>query len=87
MLSHPFFYPTKIGGTRTMDIDATNLMLSLLAGTIGMGMLMVGKRTGRMMPIGVGVALMTFPYFIPNAVILATVCSALVALPFIFRDA
>ena len=68
-------------------MDTTNLMLSLLAGSVGMAMLMIGKNTGRMVPVGAGLALLTFPYFIANAILLSVVCAALIALPFVFRDA
>jgi hypothetical protein len=70
---------------RTMDSNL--LMISLLFGAIGMGMFMYGKRAGRMIPLGAGAALMAVPYFIPNVVILLTVCCALTALPWFIREA
>lgn len=68
-------------------MDTTNLMLSFLFGTIGMGLFMYGKKAGQMVPLGVGVALMVCPYFIPNAVVLLVVCLMLTAVPYFLRNA
>ncbi|HEX8915695.1 MAG TPA: hypothetical protein VF796_25300 [Humisphaera sp.] len=66
-------------------MDPVALMLELLAGTVGMGMLMYGKSTQKLVPIGSGLALMVVPYFIGNLVVMTIVCSALAGLPFVFR--
>lgn len=68
-------------------MDSTNLILSLLFGLVGMGFFMYGKSSGQMVPLGVGVALMVCPYFIPNAIALGIVCVILTATPFVVRDA
>ena len=68
-------------------MDTTSLMLSMLFGTIGMGFLMYGKKAAQILPMGVGLALMICPYFIPNVAILLVVCLALTAVPFVVRDA
>jgi hypothetical protein len=66
-------------------MDPVSLMLQLLAGTVGMGMLMYGKSTQKLVPIGAGLALMVVPYFIGNMVVMTIVCTALGGLPFVFR--
>ena len=48
-------------------MDMTNLMLSMLFGTIGMGFFMHGKKMAEVVPMLVGVMLMVCPYFISNA--------------------
>jgi hypothetical protein len=70
-----------------LPMDATSLMLSMLFGTCGLGFLMYGKKAGSVLPMGVGVALMVCPYFIPNVVVLLIVCLLLTAVPFVFRAA
>ena len=67
-------------------MDTTSLMLSLLFGTIGTGMLMYGKKAGRMVPLGAGLALMIVPNVIPNAIANGIVCCVLMAMPWIIRE-
>jgi len=66
-------------------MDTSLLMLSMLFGTIGLGMLMYGKKAGRLVPIIAGLALVTVPYFIPNLIVLLIVCAALTAAPWALR--
>lgn len=68
-------------------MDSNSLMLSLLFGSIGMGMLMYGKKAGRMVPLGAGLALMVLPYCIPNVMALVIVCCVITAVPWLLRNA
>ena len=68
-------------------MDTTSLMLSLLFGTIGMGMFMYGKKAGRMVPLGAGLALMVVPYCVPNPIAPLIFCCALTVLPWFLRNA
>ena len=68
-------------------MDSMNLVISLFAGLVGMGMVMYAKSTHRLIPFAAGVGLMTCPYFIPNAGVLVAVCLALTAMPVVFRHA
>jgi len=67
-------------------MDATSLMLSMLFGAFGMAFLMYGKSAGRMVPIGVGLALMIGPYFIPNNIAMGVICGVLTVVPFVVRE-
>lgn len=67
-------------------MDTTNLLLSLLFGSLGMAFFMYGKNTSQLVPIGAGVLLMVVPYFIPNAIAMVIVCLALSAAPFVVRE-
>jgi hypothetical protein len=69
-----------------MDMDGNLLMASLLFGLVGMGMLMYGKKSGRVIPIGAGLGLMVLPYFITNLVVLLVVCAALTGAPWLIRE-
>jgi hypothetical protein len=66
-------------------MDGSLLMVSMLFGAIGLGMLMYGKKAGRLVPLIAGLGLMTIPYFISNLLILSIVCAALTALPWALR--
>ena len=68
-------------------MDTTDLMLSLLFGSIGMGMLMYGKKAGRMVPLAAGLALMVLPYCIPNPIALLIVCCLITVTPWFLRNA
>jgi hypothetical protein len=68
-------------------MDATGLMLSLIFGTLGFGFFLYGKKSGQMVPLGAGLALMVCPYFIPNLVAQLLVCATLSAVPFVVRGA
>jgi hypothetical protein len=69
-----------------MNMDMNSLMLSLLFGMIGTGMFMYGKKAGRMVPLGAGLALMVVPMFISNLVVMVLVCAGLTASPWIIRE-
>jgi hypothetical protein len=68
-------------------MDGNLLMASMLFGGIGLGMLIYGKKAGRLVPLIAGLALVTLPYVIPNLVILSIVCCILTALPWVLRHA
>jgi hypothetical protein len=68
-------------------MDPTSLMLSLIFGTLGFGFFLYGKKAGRMVPLGAGLALMVCPYFIPNLIAQLIVCTTLSVVPFIVRGA
>jgi hypothetical protein len=72
---------------RAMDIDSNLLIVSLLFGSIGVGLLMYGKKAGRPVPLIAGLALVAVPYFIPNMIALLIVCTLLTALPWVLRNA
>lgn len=67
-------------------MDGNALMLSLLFSSIGLGFFLYGKKAGRMVPLGSGLALMTLPYFIPNLLVQGAVCATLTVLPWFLRD-
>jgi hypothetical protein len=84
-VNHPPFLADNVVGDRIMD--SNSLMVSLVFGSVGMGMFMYGKKAGRMVPLGAGLALMILPYLIPNAIAASVVSCALMATPWILREA
>ena len=67
-----------------MDINL--IMASIVFGAVGTGMFIYGKNAGRMIPLGVGVALMVVPYFISNLLVLLLVCTGLMTVPWFVRE-
>lgn len=64
----------------------TTLFWGLLFGCIGTGYAIYGHKQRAPVPLVVGVGLMLFPYFVPNAYLLVTIGIVLCAVPFFFRD-
>jgi len=63
----------------------TPLVFSLVFGMIGTGYFMFGKREGRIVHMGSGLALMVLPGFLPG-VAMVIVSLILCATPFVLRD-
>lgn len=61
------------------------LFLGLLFGSVGFGYFLYGKRQAAIVPMLCGIALMVFPYFVSNVLILAIIGIALAALPYFYR--
>jgi hypothetical protein len=61
------------------------LFLGLLFGSVGFGYFLYGKRQAAVVPMVCGIALMVFPYFVSNVLILAVIGIALAALPYFYR--
>jgi len=57
----------------------------LLFGTLGIGYFVYGKRQRMVMALTSGIALMVFPYFVSNALLIVLIGALLLALPFLFR--
>jgi len=61
------------------------LWWGLLFGCVGLGYLVYGRRQGAAVPIVCGLALMVFPYFVPNTYVLVLIGGVLSALPYFLR--
>lgn len=64
-------------------MDPTAVMLSILFGSIGLGLFVYGKKQGKLVHLIAGLLLMVVPYVVPGAVMMTVVCGVLVALPFL----
>jgi hypothetical protein len=65
---------------------STSLLLwGLLFGSVGFGYFLYGKKQSAVVPLVCGIALMIFPYFVSNVLILVVVGIALAALPYFYR--
>jgi hypothetical protein len=61
------------------------LLWGLLFGSIGVGFALYGKQQRAVVPLLCGIALMVFPYFVPNVIALVGIGIVLMAIPYFFR--
>jgi hypothetical protein len=67
-------------------MDPYKLFVEFLFGMVGTGYFIYGKKAGRMLFLGCGLALGLFPYFVENWIALLLVGAALVGVPFLIRE-
>jgi hypothetical protein len=66
-------------------MNTSSLLWGLLFGSVGLGFFIYGKQQRAVVALVCGLALMTFPYFISNTLLLVLIGGALVAAPYFFR--
>jgi hypothetical protein len=67
-------------------VNAGVLLWGLLFSSIGLGFFLYGKKQRAVVPLVCGLALMIYPYFIPNVIALVAIGLALTAVPYFFRS-
>jgi hypothetical protein len=60
--------------------DGAELVVSMFVSTIGLALLIYGKKQQRLPQIGVGIVMMIYPYFIPSALLDAGIAACLLIL-------
>jgi hypothetical protein len=66
-------------------VNTSSLLWGVLFGSIGLGFFVYGRRQKVVVPLVCGVALMIFPYFVSNTVLLVAVGVVLIAIPYFLR--
>lgn len=66
-------------------MTASSLFWSMVFGSFGLGFFVYGKKQGAIIPLICGLALMIFPYFVSNIILLVAIGIALLAIPYFFR--
>ena len=61
------------------------LLWGMLFGSIGLGFLIYGKKQRAIVPLLCGVALIIYPYFISNVILLVAIGIVLMAIPYFIR--
>jgi hypothetical protein len=61
----------------TVSIDDNALLASLLIGLVGAACFVYGRRQRRFPPMAAGVAMVVYPYFVPNVLALIVIAVAL----------
>jgi len=68
------------------DFSAAKIFAYIIFGTIGFAVFLYGKRNQFLRPIIIGVALMTYPYFISGTFFLYLIGIALTAALYFWRE-
>ncbi len=63
-------------------IDVNNLLVGMIAGAIGVGYFIYGKRQTKIVPMVAGALLCVYPYFVDSLLWLILVGAILMAVPF-----
>ncbi len=66
-------------------MNTSSLLWGLLFGSIGLGFLIYGRKQRAVVPLLCGLALMIFPYFVSNTILLVAIGIALIAIPYFVR--
>jgi membrane protein DedA with SNARE-associated domain len=66
-------------------MNASQLLWGLLFSSIGLGFFLYGKKQRAVVPLVCGLAMMIYPYFVPNAVALVAIGVVLAAIPYFLR--
>jgi hypothetical protein len=66
-------------------MNTSSLLWGVLFGSIGLGFFVYGRRQKVVVPLVCGVALMIFPYFVSNSLLLVTLGVVLIAIPYFIR--
>jgi hypothetical protein len=67
---------------REVNLSASALIIGLIAGAVGTGYFIYGKRQQRFAPMLAGVLLGVYPFFTENPLLLIAIGAALMAAPF-----
>lgn len=67
-------------------MDASTLLWGLLFASIGFVYYKFGRKRQRPVAIGCGAALVVFPYFVNDPVLMVVVGGGIMVLPFIFKN-
>jgi hypothetical protein len=66
-------------------MSEAGLLWGVLFSAIGMGYFIYGRRQGKTIPLLCGIALMVYPYFMPNTAALVIIGAIFVAVPYFIR--
>ena len=72
-------------GMGEAQLSMSSLLWGLLFGSAGLGFFLYGKKQQAVVPLFCGLALMIFPYFVSNTILLVAIGAALIALPYFIR--
>ena len=61
------------------------LFWGVIFSAIGLGFFMYGKQQKAAIPLGCGIALMLYPYFVSNTILMVLIGLALIAIPYFVR--
>jgi predicted membrane protein len=66
-------------------MEVSTLLWGVLFSSVGLGFFIYGKKQRAPVPLVCGLALMVYPYFIPNVIALVAIGIVLSAIPYFLR--
>ena len=66
-------------------MDTSSILWGLLFGSVGFGFFLYGRKQKSAVPLLCGLALMVFPYFVSDTVLLVAIGVVLIATPYFLR--
>jgi len=66
-------------------LNTSSIFWGFLFGAFGLGFFVYGKKQRAVVPLVCGLALMVFPYFIANTILLVVIGVALIAIPWFVK--
>jgi hypothetical protein len=81
----PSWSAVKDYSERGHALDTSSLLWGLLFGSIGLGFLIYGRKQRAVVPLLCGLALMIFPYFVSNVVLLVAIGVGLIVIPYFVK--
>ena len=66
-------------------MNTSTLLWGLFFSSIGFGFFLYGRKQRAVVPVVCGIALMIYPYFIPNVIALVAIGIVLAAIPYFLR--
>jgi hypothetical protein len=78
-------WPTNRPACHGVSNIQAQLLWGLLFGSIGLGYFIYGKKQKAVVPLVCGLALIVFPYFVSNVLLLVVVGVLLTAIPYFLR--
>jgi hypothetical protein len=68
-----------------MRMSEAGLLWGVLFTGIGVGYFFYGRRQGKTIPLFCGIALIAYPYFMPNATVLVIIGAIFAVVPYFIR--
>ena len=69
-----------------MNVSPASILWGLLFGTFGTAYFVFGRKRRTIVPVVCGLALMIFPYFVGNVILLVAIGVVLMAIPFFVQS-
>lgn len=66
-------------------MNTSEMLWGVVFSSIGLGFFIYGRRQGKTVPLLSGIALMVYPYFMPNTAALVIIGAIFVAVPYFLR--
>lgn len=77
--------PRHSNRTSGATLNESLLLWGVVFGSVGLGFFIYGKRQRAVVPLVCGLALVVFPYFVSNTILIVVIGIVLMAIPYFVR--